>query len=117
MNRRELGQEKEEEACRYLTKQGFVVKERNFRCRQGEIDIIGRHQGYLVFAEVKYRKNDSLGSAEEAVNIKKQRKICQAAGYYRCIHRYNEDYPIRYDVVAIQGEQIIWYQNAFEHGI
>ena len=55
MNKRTVGKEYEERACRYLEDRGFRTAERNFRCRQGEIDIIGYHEGYLVFVEVKYR--------------------------------------------------------------
>lgn len=114
-NKRALGSKKEELACAYLTKQGFEIKERNFRCRIGEIDIIGMHEGYLVFVEVKYRANKKMGNALEAVNLYKQKKICQVSDFYRCIHRYGFQVKIRYDVVAIQEREITWLKNAFVH--
>ena len=57
MNNRKVGTEKEEKAIEFLEKSGMHILEKNFRCRQGEIDIIGIHKGYLTFVEVKYRKN------------------------------------------------------------
>lgn len=115
MNRREAGTRKEKLAAEYLAAQGMGIAERNFRSRQGEIDIIGYHKGYLVFVEVKYRSSEASGSASEAVDFRKQRRICKAADYYRYLHRLGDDCPVRYDVVAIQGTQIRWIQNAFPH--
>lgn len=113
MNQVETGKYYEEKALLFLEKQGFFVLERNFRCRQGEIDIIGIHEECLVFVEVKYRKNRKKGSPEEAVGLAKQQKICAVSDYYRskyadCFHR-----QVRYDVVAITGDSIEWYKNAF----
>lgn len=79
------------------------------------MDIIGYHEGYLVFVEVKYRRSKSNGYAAEAVHYKKQRQICKVADYYRCIHKLGEDTAVRYDVVAVQGEEVEWIQNAFPH--
>lgn len=115
MNTREKGSEQEQLAAQYLESHGMKIKERNFRCRQGEIDIIGYHGGYLVFVEVKFRRGLSKGSALAAVDGRKQRQICKVADYYRCIHRIAANTGIRYDVVAIQGEDIEWIQNAFPH--
>ena len=47
--------------------------------------------------------------------IAKQKMICEVADYYRILHKYDENTWVRYDVVAIQGEQIIWVPNAFLH--
>lgn len=113
MNKREKGAQKEEQVCAYLLSMGVNIKERNFRCRQGEIDIIGYDGEYLVFFEVKYRSSHSMGSAAEAVGYAKQRRICRVADYYRMIHRYGENVPIRFDVVTIDGENLRWIKNAF----
>lgn len=115
MNKKETGTEWERKAAEYLTKQGMRIAETNFRSRQGEIDLIGYHQGYLVFVEVKYRKNTSRGTALEAVDGRKQRRICRTADYYRFLHHLGDNTPVRYDVLAIQGEDIRWIQNAFPH--
>ena len=113
MNNREKGAQKEEQVCAYLLSKGVKIKERNFRCRQGEIDIIGYDDSCLVFFEVKYRGSRSTGSAAEAVGYTKQRKICRTADYYRMIHHCGEDVQIRFDVVAIDGEDLQWIKNAF----
>lgn len=115
MNTRQIGADKEEEAARYLEAGGMKILERNFRNRLGEIDIIGRHEGYLVFAEVKYRGSTKQGNPAEAVDFRKQRQICKVADYYRMIHKLGEQTPIRYDVVAVTREEITWIKNAFYH--
>lgn len=115
MNKRKVGTDKEAEAAAYLEKQGIVILERNFRCGKGEIDLIGKEQEYLVFFEVKYRKNADQGHPEEAVGYAKQKKICKVADYYRYVHRLPLQTAIRYDVIAIEGDQIRWVKNAFPH--
>lgn len=114
-NKRQLGADKELLAAEYLTARGMDILERNFRNRQGEIDIIGRHGQYLVFVEVKFRSGTDMGMAVEAVGIHKQRQICKVADYYRMIHHLGDNTAVRYDVLAIQGEDIQWIQNAFPH--
>lgn len=113
INTREKGAQKEEQVCAYLLSMGVRVVEKNFRCRQGEIDIIGYDGEYLVFFEVKYRSSASRGRAAEAVGSAKQRRICRVADYYRVIHHCSESTPIRFDVVAIDGGRFSWIKNAF----
>ena len=113
MNKREVGSRYEEVAAAYLADMGYTVLEKNYRCKQGEIDIIASLQGYLIFIEVKYRKNLKSGSPLEAVGPSKQNRIRQAARYYLYSHGYGEDQPCRFDVIGILGSQIILIQNAF----
>lgn len=115
LNKRKVGSNKERLAADYLEMQGMLIVERNFRNRQGEIDIIARHGEYLVFVEVKYRSSQYRGYALEAVDYRKQRQICKVADYYRFLHKLGTGTMIRYDVVAIQGEEIVWIPNAFSH--
>lgn len=115
MNKRKKGAQKEEQVCACLRSEGVRIAERNFRSRQGEIDIIGYDGVYLVFFEVKYRSGTSKGTAAEAVDFAKQKKICRVADYYRMIHQCPEDTPIRFDVVAVDGEHIDWIRNAFAY--
>lgn len=105
----------ERRAAEYLEARGMRLRERNYRCRQGEIDLIGSHEGYLVFVEVKYRGSLEKGCAAEAVDLRKQRKICRVADYYRYAHGLGEDTPVRYDVVTVQEEKTEWLKNAFPH--
>lgn len=113
MNTREIGAQKEQQVCAYLLSVGIDIKEQNFRCRQGEVDIIGYDGEYLVFFEVKYRSNTKKGCAAEAVGYSKQKKMCRVADYYRMIHGCTDDTPIRFDVIAIDGEETTWIKNAF----
>lgn len=115
MNTRKTGAEYEQIAAEYLQNQGIAIIERNYRNHRGEIDIIGKDGDYTVFIEVKYRKDNTVGQPAEAVNYGKQRKICKVADYYRMMHHMGDFTPVRYDVVAICGGEITWYQNAFEH--
>ncbi len=115
MNKRKGGSNRERLAAQYLTEKGMRILEANFRCRQGEIDLIGRHQGYLVFVEVKYRSAAEKGYALEAVDHRKQRRICRVADYYRYARGLGDETGVRYDVVGIQGSEIQWIQNAFPH--
>lgn len=113
MNTRKQGAQKEQQVCAYLLSEGVKIREQNFRCRQGEVDIIGYDGEYLVFFEVKYRSSRNKGSAAEAVGYAKQKRICRVADYYRAIHHCAEDTPIRFDVVAIDGEESTWIKDAF----
>lgn len=113
MNLREKGAQKEQQVCAYLLSKGVNIVERNFRSKQGEIDIIGYDGEYLVFFEVKYRSGLSRGSAAEAVGYAKQRRICRVADYYRVLHHCAENTPIRFDVAAIDGDRLSWIKNAF----
>lgn len=115
MNNIQKGKNYEQKAAAYLQEQGMSLLTTNYRCRQGEIDIIGIHQDCLVFVEVKYRKDEKSGMPEEAVGVSKQRKICRVSDYFRIFNRQYEKLQVRYDVAAITGEQIKWYQNAFEY--
>lgn len=112
-NKRSLGSEKEQIAEEYLKRKGYRILEKNFRCRQGEIDLIGRDGIYLVFVEVKYRADGRAGAPEEAVNRTKQRTILRVARYYLYLHRLPEHTPCRFDVVGIIGDEIRLIKDAF----
>ncbi len=112
-NKRATGSRYEALAAAFLERQGLTILERNYRCRQGEIDLIVRDGRTLVFAEVKYRSSAASGEPAEAVTPAKQRRIREAAGYYLYSHRHGEDAPCRFDVVSILGSQIQWIRDAF----
>lgn len=112
-NKRTLGSRWEEEAAAFLTRQGYEILERNFFCRQGEIDLIAREKNVLVFVEVKYRRNAKSGDPAEAVHAKKQRHLQAAARYYLFCHGYPEETACRFDVVGILGEKLTLYRDAF----
>ena len=112
-NRRNTGSMYEKIAGTYLEGQGYEILEYNMYCRAGEIDIIARDGEYLVFVEVKYRKDNACGDPLEAVSIKKQRTISKCALSYLKKHRL-ADIPVRFDVIGILGEDITLIRNAFE---
>lgn len=115
MNKRQTGTTYEQKAVSYLQQQGVRILEQNYRNRKGEIDIIARDGEYLVFIEVKYRRDAEKGMPEEAVTYRKQVNICRTADYYRMVHGIGEFAAVRYDVIACCGEEIRWYRNAFGH--
>ncbi len=113
-NNRKVGEAHETLAILELEKLGYKILQKNFRCRMGEIDIIARHKGYLVFVEVKYRKNTKAGYAAEAVTFRKQQVISRVADYY--IKTHCRQIPsCRFDVAALDGEHLTVYENAFEY--
>lgn len=112
-NKRKVGSEYEKKAVMYLLSNGYEIIEQNFFCRYGEIDIIARNEGYLVFVEVKYRKNDRFGMPQESVSLPKQKKIIGCARYYCYKNKTESDCPIRFDVVAILGNDVQLIKNAF----
>ena len=112
-NKREVGANYEKIAGEYLILQGYEIIEYNFYSRIGEIDIVAKHNGYLVFVEVKYRENEEKGHPLEAISLKKQRSISKCAFYYMQKNKLH-DVPVRFDVVAILGEELQVVQNAFD---
>lgn len=112
---RALGKEYEELAADYLTKKGYRILEHNFRCRQGEIDLIAEEGGYLCFVEVKYRQSGIFGSALGAVVPEKQRRISRSALYYLAVRGYPEEQPCRFDVLGVSPNQMILIKNAFDY--
>ncbi len=113
MNTRRIGTFYEEAACRFLEEQGIIILQQNFKCKAGEIDIIGRQGNCVIFFEVKYRKNDTYENALMAVHPKKQQRICRCAAIY-CL-QHSDTKEIRYDVIGITNTRIQWIKNAFEH--
>ena len=113
MNKRRVGGCKEELAADFLAGQGLRITDRNFRVRQGEIDLVGYDGKTLVFAEVKYRKTAACGDPAEAVGIRKQQQICKVAAFYRSFRKLDPSTPVRYDVVSILGDEVTWIKNAF----
>ncbi len=118
MNKREAGDYYETLACDYLRENGLKIIQKNFRCRQGEIDIIARDGKYLVFTEVKFRKGNRFGTAEAAVDYKKQNVISRVSDYYRKRFGISDDTCQRFDVVALdldddEALHIRWHKNAF----
>ena len=113
-NKRQVGTEKEKLAGAYLEKNGYEIIEYNFRCRQGEIDIIAKDGEYIVFCEVKYRSGTKSGTPFDAVDYKKQMKISRCALFYITKQKL-ADIPCRFDVVSVTDSEIKVLKNAFDY--
>jgi putative endonuclease len=98
---RTLGRTGEEAAVRYLQEQGYRILERNFRCRFGEIDLIARDAGVLVFIEVKTRRSHTFGPPAMAVTAAKQRHLIKAAQLF--LSRTGRHHEVcRFDVISVE---------------
>ena len=108
------GDDKERLAEAHLVAHGFILIERNFLCKGGEIDLIMKDQEYLVFIEVRYRASNEFGGALGSITAGKQRKLRRAAEFYLLQQFGNTPPPCRFDVIAIEGQnELEWIKNAF----
>lgn len=112
-----LGKEGERLAERYLHKKGYRLVERNYRCKAGELDLIVLDRGVIVFVEVKTRTGAAFGSPLEAVEIRKQRKMIQAAQFFLA-EKGLQQRDARFDVVGVSWPGPVpvleHIENAFE---
>jgi len=101
MTRRDTGILGEKLAGEFLEKQGYQIWQTNYRCPEGEIDIVATHGDDLVFIEVRTKKDLEFGSPEESITRRKMEKLREVVARYRQTH---ENLPAswRIDVVAIE---------------
>ena len=114
-NKRAIGDTGEEIAVRYLENHGYIMIKRNYHSPYGEIDIIASKGEYIVFVEVKYRKNRLYGEPSQAVDYKKQEKIKKTALQYISENEVG-DKDFRFDILEIIGMgevKINHIENAF----
>lgn len=115
--RRELGDMGEAVAARYLSEKGLTVIERNWRTRDGEIDIVAKDGETLCFIEVRTKLSNLRGHPLATVTGPKQRKIAVLAQRY-LQENGMEDQPVRFDVVGVRldGEvyKVSYIPGAFE---
>lgn len=111
-----LGKKGEDLAASYLTKHTYQIKERNFKARYGEIDIIAVKDGVLVFVEVKTRVGRAFGLPEEAVTPRKLREVVGTAQYYKLLHPELPD-AMQIDVIGIEldVDETLKYFNHIEN--
>ena len=99
--RKQLGNAGEEIAVRELARRGYVVRERNWRCPEGELDIVAEQGNVLVFVEVRTRRGDRFGTPEESITLAKRAHLIAAAQAYLQAHSL-QDRDWRIDVVAVE---------------
>ena len=104
-------------AAKFLESHGYKILNRNFRIRSAEIDIIAEIDNTIIFVEVKARKNLLRGVPAEAVNLRKQKKIIEAASVFLQDEKFS-DCACRFDVVEIyqngKSFRVNHIENAFE---
>lgn len=111
-------------ACLYLQKNGLKLVQRNYHCRQGEIDLIMLDAHYLVFIEVRYRRSLRFGSGAESIDRRKQARLIATASHYLQRQQSNNTQAARFDVISIgpesasiqaqQDAHIAWIKDAFQ---
>ncbi|MEE9345514.1 MAG: YraN family protein [Methylococcales bacterium] len=109
------GNSAEQLACSFLQQQGYSLVTRNYRTRQGEIDLIVENETMLLIVEVRYRSNPDYGLAAESIDARKQARII------RCAEQYLAQNPpskqVRLDVITVTPADpvptIHWIEDAF----
>ena len=133
MHKTDIGNKAELQACKFLISQDVKIIEQNFKALPyGEIDIIAlenthkqgdsrsesgmtsNDESTLIFIEVKYRKSANFGTAQEMVSRAKQQKIINTANIFLEQNLHYQNYECRFDVIAINNDDIEWIKNAFE---
>jgi putative endonuclease len=109
--RKRLGNEGEDCAAEILIVKGYKILGRQVRTRIGEIDLLAQDGNDLVVVEVKTKTDSLLGTPEEMVDWKKQRKLIRLS---RCVNQRFPNFGIRIDVVAIEGDDVRHYVNAVQ---
>jgi putative endonuclease len=114
--KKSLGKFGEKIASQYLEREGYLIVEKNYRCKSGEIDIIIKKDNLVAFVEVKTRTSMVYGEPVESINNIKTDKIRKVADFYLAINGI-ENCQIRFDVVLIQKVErkiiISHIKNAF----
>lgn len=115
--RRKAGNIGEDAVCGFLVRHGYEIIKRNFTVRGGEIDIIAEKADIIAFVEVKTRTIGSMTSAEEAVDLRKQRLIIRTAQAY--LQNAAQPLQCRFDVAVVEIEggkvkKLRYYVNAFD---
>ncbi|HEX2191619.1 MAG TPA: YraN family protein [Acidimicrobiales bacterium] len=110
--RRQLGAHGEDRVAAWYEAHGYSVADRNWRCRQGELDLVARRRGVVVFCEVKTRSSTAFGAPVEAVTRTKQARLRVLAA------RWLEDSPvaareIRFDVASVLEGKVEVLEGAF----
>jgi putative endonuclease len=117
--RQSLGERGESMACEELERCGYAIRERRYRTRFGEIDVIADDGGTVVFVEVKTKTDCTFSDPVESVTKQKQRRLASMAEQYVAYHRLDNT-PCRFDVVTVDTSvappKLTHYRDAFRPG-
>ena len=108
-----LGRWGEDRVVRWYRRHGFEVLDRNWRCRQGELDVIARRGSVVAVCEVKTRSSNAFGTPAEAVNWQKQRRIRRLAAQWLSEQERRGTVQLRFDVAEVMGREIRVIESAF----
>lgn len=116
--KQQRGREQECHAWAFLRGHGLELLDQNVRFRCGELDLICRHRGEIVFVEVRMRTDRRYGGALESVNHAKQSRLRLAARLWwsQAVRqrRLTGQEPCRFDVVAIEAGELFWHRQVFD---
>ena len=110
--RQALGARGEALAAQWYLDRGYVILDRNWRCRHGELDLVVTNRAFVVFCEVKTRSSTMFGTPAEAVTYAKQRRLRQLAAEW-IAQAERRPRRVRFDVAAVLGDQIEVIEAAF----
>ena len=113
MDKKALGHWGEEQAAKYLKLRAYKILDMNYSCRMGEIDLIAKRGKYIVFVEVKLRKNSVFAAAREFVNYAKQQRIITTAQLY--LQEHGIELQPRFDVIEIYAPNGTEGKISIEH--
>lgn len=114
------GNRAEQAARRFLSKQGLTLITRNYAWRGGELDLVMKDAGTLVFIEVRYRTRSGFGNSAESITWRKQQKLIRTAQHFLQQYRLTDKSACRFDIITAEPDssrqgtlQIGWIKNAF----
>lgn len=113
-----LGNLAERQAEQLLLQAGMRLLARNYRCKQGELDLVMRDADTVVFVEVRYRRSSQWGNAVDTIDWRKQKRVIAAAQFYLLTHPHLANQACRFDVIAAHGDpadpaSYQWIREAF----
>lgn len=112
------GREQECHALNYLRARGLELLDQNAHARGGEIDLVLREAGVIVFVEVRMRRSLRFGGALASIRAAKQHRLRRAARVWwaraLAAGRISGREPCRFDVIAIEAEALFWHRHAFD---
>jgi putative endonuclease len=114
--RRQVGVDGEAAVARWYEAAGYVVLDRNWRVREGELDLVLARAGTVVFCEVKTRRSDRFGLPVEAVTVRKQQRLRTLASRWLDAHPQQRRRALRFDVASVVPDPATgWHVSVLEH--
>ena len=116
LSKKDTGIFYEQQACRFLERQGLFVLDKNVKLKCGELDIIMQDGSSIVFVEVKFRKNAMFGGATSSISKKQQRNLLNTAHLWLVKQKRSATHTeFRFDAIVFEGtsDAVNWIKNIF----